>query len=185
MPIGFNITAFPLGHWPDSHWPIHHFPGVPTASIRSDVLLHSPSFIIGSLIISENIMTIPSLNTDWPLYVSYLPDGENVQDNAGAIYDYFSEEHHSMRSGFCGRHFFCQVIIRSLEFEAGRQKIAEILNQLETINRDTIKIGDYEYEIQVVNPVSGIIPLGLEPETKRRYLFILNFSSVIKYLEAA
>ena len=181
MPIGFNITAFPRGHWPDGHWPIHHWPGTPSGT-RSDDLLHSPSFIIGSLIISESILSLPSLSTDWPLYISYLPDGK---DNAGAIFDYYSEDHKVMRSGVCGRHFFNQVMIRSIDFEIGQQKIAEVLDQLEKVNNDTIEFGDYEYEIQVVNPVSGIMPLGLEPETKRRYLFTLNFSSVIKYMEAA
>lgn len=130
-------------------------------------------------------MSLPSLSTDWPIYKSYLPDGDNVEDNAGSIYDYFSEEHSCLRTTGNGRHYGLQVMVRSLDYEAGHYKSQEILDALDGLQNEPIEFGDYNYEIQVVVPISGVNCIGREPNTKSRYLFTLNFTSVIKYLEAA
>ena len=84
-PIGFTLGSHPKGHWPDGHFPIYHWPGTPTEDkMPSDDLQHSPCFIVGSYLIANGVVSLPSLSSDWPLYKSAMPD---VADNYGAIYD--------------------------------------------------------------------------------------------------
>ena len=186
-PIGFTIGTHPKGHWPDGHFPTHHWPGTPDDGdlTPTDDLQHTPCFILGSYLIAEAIVSLPSLGSDWPLYKSALPDGENVEDDAGAIYDTTPMIDRRVRGGFPNTHYGLQIKIRANDYETGKAKASAILSSLQDIQNSEVEFGDYVYEIRAANPTSGIIPLGLEQGTKRRYLFTLNFMTILKYMEAA
>jgi len=184
-PIGFTIGSHPIGHWPDGHFPIYHWPGTPDEEDKtpSDDLQHTPCFIIGSYLIANGIVSLPSLSDDWPLYKSALPD---IADNYGAIYDTTPIVDARVSKSYPNIHYGLQIIIRASDYEIGKAKARAIAVILETIQNSSVEFGEYEYSIRTARPTSGVIPLGQEPETtKRRYLFTINFLSTIKYMVAA
>jgi len=184
-PIGFANIAFPKGHWPDGHWPIYHWP-LPSSeviTIPSDDLQHTPCFIVGSYLIANGIVSLPSLSNDWPLYKSFMP--ETISD-ACTIYDTIPFIDKRISKSYPNTHYGLQIKIRTSDYATGEAKAKMILAILETVQNASVEFGDYEYEIRTVRPVSGVISLGQEyNNTKRRYLFTINFISALKYMVAA
>ena len=185
-PIGFTNIAFPSGHWPDGHFPIYHWPVPPSDEedvILSDDLRHTPCFIIGSYLIANSIVSLPSLDSDWPLYKSSMPI---EADDVCAIYDTTPIVDARVSESYPNIHYGLQIIVRASDYEIGKAKARAIAVILETIQNSSVEFGEYEYSIRTARPTSGVIPLGQEPETtKRRYLFTINFLSTIKYMVAA
>jgi len=181
-PIGFTNISFPKGHWPEGHWPVYHWPGG-AAKSASDDLQHSPCYIVGSYLIANGIVSLPSLSDDWPLYKSSMPI---EADDACAIYDTSPVVDKRISKSYPNTHYGLQIKIRASDYETGKAKAKAILALLEVIQNASVEFSDYEYEIRTARPVSGVIPLGQEYQTtKRRYLFTVNFISTIKYMVAA
>ena len=182
MSIKYNIGCFPRRSWPDDHWPVYHWPGG-AAKSASDDLQHSPCYIVGSYLIAEEVVSLPSLDSDWPLYKSSMPVEAN---DVCAIYDTTPIVDARVSKTYPNTHYGLQIIIRASDYETGKAKARAIAGILETVQNSSVEFEDYEYEIRTARPTSGVIPLGQEPETtKRRYLFTINFISTIKYMVAA
>jgi len=146
-----------------------------------DVLAFSPCYIIGAYLIAEAIVSLPSLESGWPIYTSSLPD---VINNACAIYDTTPRLETRIRISYPTTHYGLQIKIRASNYETGKAKIKAILALLETVKNEIIILDDLEtYRIVCFSNMSGIISLGQEVgTTKRRYLFTLNFDSILKHL---
>ena len=138
-----------------------------------DKLLISPASILAAYIISKETMSNPADNSDWPLYVSYLPDG--VNDNAGAIYNTQGIKDGRLMEGQVIEHYGLQIKIRSDIHNTAWDKIEDISNDLDLINREEITVDFIDYLIHSVDRIGSIITLGTEPGTKKRQLFTLNF----------
>lgn len=187
MSIDYYIRSFPRRSWPDDHWPIFHWPGglaeAEVVIVPSDDLQHTPCFIVGSYLIANGIVSLPSLEGDWPLYKSSMPDEVN---DVCVIYDTTPIIDARVSESYPNTHYGLQIIIRASDYETGKAKARAIAVVLETIQKSSVEFGDYEYEIRTARPTSGVISLGQEPETtKRRYVFTINFISTIKYMVAA
>ena len=146
-------------------------------------LQSSPSSIMAYYIINELAkMTDPSDGDTWPLYDSFLPDGPQVETNCGAIYDTSGIMDGRYMSGPTIPHEGIQIRIRSSEKNTGYVKIEDIANALDEITLDSFEIGALEYELQNVSRATPIASLGVEPGTKRRYHYTVNYLLTIREL---
>lgn len=147
-------------------------------------LQKSPASIIAAYIIEElNVdMTDPSDKADWPLYISHMPDGSNVKTDCGAIYDTTGTQEERSMTGEWSEHPGIQIRIRSRDYEEGYVKIEDIASALDAIAWVDFEIDDLEYRIFNVSRTSPIASLGVEPGTRRRFGFTINFLLTIREL---
>ena len=147
----------------------------------SDYPTDSPSLITRSFLVNNSIFTLPSAVGDWPLYISGLPDGDNIEDNAGAVYDVAPNlDGRLMTSGDVVQHYGISFTIRCTTYEAGWQKCLSILTLLVATAQSDISLGANDYLIEAFSVMSGIVYLGVETGTKRRYLFELTFTVTMR-----
>jgi len=180
----YMIGTHPKGFWPTGFHPTRFWPKAPSAEAEeeSDDLAHSPCFIVGAYLIAESIVTLPSSSSLWPLFKSHLPD---VVNDYGAILDTTPIIDGRVHNSSHNVHYGIQVIIKCTEQKSGMEKANAILSDLENVKNDDVVFDDYTYRLKTANPATSIIPLGLEPGTKRRYLISLNFLVVLKQMVAA
>lgn len=147
-------------------------------------LQKSPASIMAAYIIEQLDvdMTDPSDKSNWPLYISHMPDGSNVKTDCGAIYDTAGIQEQRSMTGEWSEHPGIQIRIRSRSYEDGYVKIEDIANALDAIAWVDFEIGDLEYRIFNVSRTSPIASLGTEPGTRRRFNFTINFLLTIKEL---
>jgi hypothetical protein len=146
--------------------------GSPATQEGTQVLEDSPAAVITAYLINEGKMYADTSNT-WPMYVSSLPDGINVVDNAGAAYDTLPVKDGRLMSGSLILHHGVQIKMRSVVYDDGWDKMQEIVSLLDTVVNELVTVGSNTYVISSIsrNPV---FPLGVEPGTKRRNLFTVN-----------
>ena len=149
--------------------------------VGSSVLEASPAYILSQYLIEEAaIMTIPSDDGSWPLYVNHMPDGREVADDCGVLYDTAGAKDGRLMTGVVIEHLGIQLRLRSLENQAGYAKAETIVSDLDAILNTELTIGSDDYIIHNVSRTSPIIPLGIEGGTKRRFLFTVNFLVTMK-----
>lgn len=150
--------------------------------VGTQKLLTSPASIIAAYIIDIlEKMSSPDANSDWPLYVSHLPDSDNVKTDAGAIYNTTGINDMRSMNGKIPQHPGIQLRIRSQNSETGYAKIEDIALTLDEIFRNTVEVDEQEYEIQNASRTTPIVSLGLEVgTTKRRYNFTVNYLLTLK-----
>ena len=150
----------------------------------SDKLEVSPASVLVAYIIEElDKMTYPSEKSDWPLYTSHLPDGDNVETDCGVVYDTTGLMDGRLMTGLVPQHPGIQLRIRSRVYETGFNKIEDIAASLDEVSNSSFVIAAGEFEIQNASRTSPVIPLGLEVgSTKRRFLFTVNFILTVKKL---
>lgn len=129
------------------------------------------AYIINTL----SLMTDPSDGSDWPIYISSMPDGDNVKTNCGAIYDTAGVLDDKLSSGEVVLHPGIQLRIRSNDYEVGYAKIEAVALALDDVLFDTITIGSDSYLLQNISRATSVVPLGSERGYKRRFIFTVNF----------
>lgn len=144
------------------------------ASFISD----SPAAIIANYLATLAMVTNPSEAEDWPVYISYMPDGGNVKDDCCAVYDTAGILDGKRMDGIVNEHQGIQVKIRSKDYQTGWQKINDIARTLDVVESLSVEVIDSEknYTVHNISRKGCIFPLGLEVEGKRRYLFTVNFA---------
>jgi len=141
----------------------------------------SPAAILATYLMQQLIMTSPSASSTWPLYIASLPDGANVQDNAGAIYNTTPvKDSRQMSDGFVLKHYGIQIKIRAKDDETGWDKCNDILSLFDAVHNVDVTKGDVLHRLQNISQTSGIVSLGTEIGTKRRLLFTMNFLVTLK-----
>ena len=149
----------------------------------SSQLLTTPSIILRAYITEVlETMSLPTDKTTWPLYVSHLPDGNNVRTDAGCVYDTSGINDLRQMNGFVPQHFGVQLRIRSRDYEDGWNKIEDVAIDLDQVNNVSIIVDTEEYEMQNISRIGTIAILGTEPGTKRRFGFTANFIMTIRNL---
>lgn len=145
--------------------------------------LTSPATIVAAYIIQKlGKMTDPSDRGSWPLYISHLPEGRNVQSNCGAVYDTAGTVDLRSMTGQFYQHPGVQFRIRSSSYEIGYVKIEDIANALDAVSFDTVTIGSSQFRVQNISRTSPIAALGIEPGTVRRFHFTINFLLTVRKL---
>ena len=146
----------------------------------SDTLLVSPAVILAEYIRDQETMSDPGDNTDWPLYISYMPDSVDIDSDCGAIYDTTPIKDGRLMIGPVIQHYGIQIKIRSISHSIGWLKAENIITNLDAINYTLITIDGEEYQMNAVKRIGHIIPLGIELGTKDRQLFTVNFLVTLK-----
>lgn len=126
-------------------------------------------------------MSVPTANSDWPLYISNLPDQPDI---AGAIYNTTPmKDGRAMVGGGVFQHYGVQITIRSgLSEEVGWDKCNILSGQLDSVHDNETILNGTTYKIHSVSRIGGINSLGEEPGTKRRKMFTMNFLTTISKL---
>ena len=141
----------------------------------------SPSSIIASVIVQIlEEMSHPLDGDVWPLYISSMPDGDDVENDCGSIYDSPGViDARLMREGEIVEHFGIQIKIRSKDYEIGYRKIRGLVLDLDALKNEIITLDDNTYTVENLARIGTIGYLGIEKESKRRYLFSANFIACI------
>ena len=149
--------------------------------VETNKLQKTPASIIAYYIINTLAkMSGPSDGLTWPLYDSNLPDGPQVETDAGAIYDTSGVLDNRYMSGEVSQHFGFQLRIRSRDKNVGYTKIEDVSSALDDVKLATFSIGSLDYSIQNISRSSTIVSLGVEPGTKRRFHFTVNYLLTIR-----
>ena len=108
------------------------------------LLVKSISVILAQYIIAEELMTKPSLNSSWPLYISYMPD---VKNDLGAIEDGVGKKLGRYMVGDVIQRFGITIKIRSSVYKTGWVKMESILKNLDKIDSEEITVNGIDYII--------------------------------------
>jgi len=133
------------------------------------------SILADYIINTLSLMTTPSDEGNWPLYLSSMPDGDNIKTNCGAIYDTTGVLDGKISDGEVIQHPGIQLRIRSDDYEIGYAKIEAIALALDSVLFDIVSIDAVDYLLQNVSRTTAVVPLGSERGYKRRFLFTVNF----------
>ena len=149
--------------------------------VSSDLTFdNSPAFILASYLISSiSKMTSPSDRDTWPLYTAHLPDGSNVESNAGCIYDTPGIKDGRLMSGPVVDHPGIQIKIRSLDHQIGYAKADELSKALDEISYFSIVVNTVTYQIRNASRLTPVTFIGVEEGTKRRDLFTVNYLTTV------
>ena len=137
--------------------------------------------IMKTYLVAKGLFTLPSLEGTWPLYETSLPDGINVEDNAARIND--SQDvinSRDMSSGENFKHYGITIFIRALDYETGWLKAKSVLTDLSDVQKAAIIVGTNSYYFWAATKFSGVLNLGTESGTKRRYKFELSFNVTLE-----
>lgn len=164
---------FPVLHWP-GHWAIGHWPRLEAVIeyIRSLALLNSPAAIVRELLVLKVLGSMPSSGSEWPVFVSHLPDGDDL-DNAICVYDTVSRLHGETPDGISVEHKGVTLSIRSSVYTVGKAKLAELIDFLDALSTEVLTLGVNRYEVD--NAVQEVVDFG-GYDGQRRSLFFSYYS---------
>jgi len=147
---------------------------------EEDKLLMTPVSILAAYIIETlGKMTDASDKSEWPLYKTSMPTGDNVEINCGALYNTTGMNESRLMTGLVVTHPGIQLRIRSSTSEIGWVKIEDIADALDKVENVDIVVKGKTYRIQNASRTSPIVPLGQEIGT-RRYLFTVNYLLTVR-----
>jgi len=147
----------------------------------TETLIMIPSAIIGKYVTTTlGIFTAVSSNTTWPLYRSSLPDGNNVEDDAAAIYDSAGFLQGKHMGGELDQRYGIGFMLRSTNYDTGYQKLSGMLLTLENKENVDVAYNSQTFRIYNVSQTTPIISLGVEEGSKQRYIFSVKLLVSLK-----
>jgi len=141
---------------------------------------HSPAYIISRYLIDQGLVVAPSDSGSWPIFVGCLPDGPETPSNAVGCMDTAPSRDGRIMGGSPFFHYGVQLLLRATDYNTGYSKIASLVSSLDQADSVEVAVDSEGYTIENASQTTGIIPLGQEEGTKRRYLFSANFLVTIK-----
>jgi hypothetical protein len=174
--VGFLITA-------TNAVPLHIIIDLLESYSPTALTGDTPATIVAAYLTGLALMTVPSAAGDWPLYISFLPDGPGIAHNAGAIYNTTPiKDGRWLKTGAVFQHYGIQIMLRATSEEAGWDKCKTLAGQLDAVANNDVIVSGTTYRLHNISRVGGINSLGEEPGTKRRRLFSMNFMAAIAEL---
>lgn len=148
-------------------------------------LLHSGADVLASYLFTTGIVTIPSQNKPWPLYLNSMPE---KPDEAITVFDTAGlEDGKVMKTGTTLFHPGYQFRLRVINNSRAVAKGLEIETYLDSILREEVVIPTRPdvptktYLLQAIRRTSNVIPIGAE-EGGSRLIYTLN--GLITYSES-
>ena len=142
----------------------------------------SPAEVLRQRLLDQGIGVDPVTNptADFPIYLGQMPDFQGVKDRAIAVYDTAGlNDGRIQRTGETIIHPGMQVKVRHNKYKDGYAKADEISQELDNTPAGTVVTVDgSDYAINSLNR-SSIIPLGPEPDKRRRHSFTVNLLATI------
>jgi hypothetical protein len=138
--------------------------------------MKSTALLLRTHLIDNAFVQSPSGATDWPCYLQSLPDSDAIKDNAVMIRDSIGDKDGRLMEGETIIHMGGTVVVRGKEYEDGWNKINDIAVEFDNIHDE-----DVTYSSGVIYTLHAIsrhpvMPLGVEPGTKRRWLFEMRIN---------
>jgi hypothetical protein len=155
-------------------------PYVPPDTDEGYRLNASPATILREYITFITLLQTPSGSSVWPCYIGSMPDGDFIEDDCACAYDTSGWLDGRIMDGPSIEHFGVQLMIRSREYQDGWDKADSICSALSAVLNYPIDYGDDSFVIYNVSRTTPIVSLGNERETKRRFLFTINFLTTIR-----
>lgn len=144
----------------------------------------TPAEVVRELLIAAALVTRPSLRQAWPAYLTNMPDGDGVADDAVCVYDTTPvTEGRVMRGGETIKHPGLQVKVRAKDYRAGWDKTSAIAERFDAVLRATVNLDGFVFLIQSISH-GAVLPNGMEESTKRRFIFTLNCQLTISAVQA-
>lgn len=171
--IGFLITA-------TNAIPLHLTVDLKEAFTATQILSDSPASVVRAHLITESLVTDPDSAGSWPMYVSSLPGGDNIEDNAAAIYNTTPILDGRLMIGPVIQHYGIQIKVRANNHETGFAKCAAIDAELSSVHNTSVLKDGTTYQLVNVSPTTAIVPLGAEQGTIRREMFTMNYIVTMK-----
>jgi hypothetical protein len=141
----------------------------------------SPATILSHYIIDVlESFTSPEDKTDWPLFVSHMPDEIN---DVGCVYNTSPIIDGKLMCGDVIEHPGIQITIRTNDYEIGRNKAEILALALDVLYNQLVTVEEKAFIVQNARRMTGITDLGLEIGTKRRYLFTIDYVLTMKRID--
>lgn len=142
---------------------------------------YSPAYILAQYLIGEGLLKGPSESGVWPAFVGSLPDGDGVDNDAAVLVDTAPVKDGRIMGGEPLFHHGVQILLRSVAYNAGYNKVAALAAALAGVQNDEVEVeSGSTYTLNNITQISGVLPLGQEPGTKRRWMFSVNFLATIQ-----
>ncbi len=141
----------------------------------STALQNSPAAILRQWAVtgSTSLFTMPEDNSEWPMSVEAMPDGEGVPDEYATMRDtsgvFIGRILDSKRNVYT---YGIQIKVRSLSSPGAYAILSELCGRMEEIHFEEVVIGDNTYIIDVVNQPGPILSLG--QDEARRSMYTVN-----------
>jgi len=146
----------------------------------SEVISVSPASILKEFVSDELDELLDSGETAWSIYIGAQPP---TPSNCITIYDTQGIlDGRLIDDGEVITHFGIQIRVRSKEYEDGWEKITDICSILNAGKNETITKDSVDYLLNGANQTTPVTPLGVEIESKRRFLFTVNYILTLKNL---
>ena len=156
---------------------------VPSPIAGEAAISDSPASILSAYLIETLGLFKDPANSpsDWPLFISSLPDGTNLPNNVASIYDRTGDtDGRIMSSVKTIVHYGIQIVLRVVNYSDGWTMGTAILEAFETVNQEFQDVSGKTYIIENITRTTQLTPTGVESGSKRRDLFSLNFITTIK-----
>lgn len=127
----------------------------------------TPSKIISEYLIGEGMLTHPSLEQDWPVYVGCLPDADGVDDDISAVFDSPGVLHGKQMDGVQRQHYGIQMRFRSVYEQDGYDKAQEIVTALLAMSNEDVEIDvDEVWTLNSFTQASDIIVIHVDEKVR-------------------
>jgi len=141
---------------------------------------HSPAYILANYLIGEGLLQDPSESGGWPVYVGQLPDGPEAPDDAAVSIDTTPVKDGRVMGGAALFHYGVQLLLRSEGYNEGYAKAVDVAGALDGVDDDLVVLGANTYKLVNVSQATGVVALGQEKGTKRRWMFSMNFLATLQ-----
>lgn len=135
-----------------------------------------PSIIIYELLVDVlALLSDPTLDTDWPLYIDHEP---HSPDECFTIYDTVGiNEQRDMSTGLVVVHHGIQIRARGRDYKATWAKLYAVVLGLDGVQAQEVTSNSVDYIVHALTKTTAISSLGKEVgNTKRRNLFTVNYT---------
>jgi len=122
-----------------------------------------------------DLFTDPSDDAVWPLFVGMMPDGNDVANECGAVYNTAGYvEGKNMRAGI-DQHFGIQIRVRAFSESDGYDQMVSVEKDFKDVHGQEVTFTSGEtWLINNFYQTSAIISLGVDD--RRRFNFTLNYA---------
>ena len=107
------------------------------------------------------------------MYVSALPDGDAVPDDACSIYDTAGNRDGSTRD-MTNFNYGIQIRLRAISYQDGWENLWMISRHLCSMGCQEVELEERVFNISSVIQTTQVIPIGVEDGSKRRFHFTVN-----------
>lgn len=121
------------------------------------------------------LFTDPIDGAAWPLFVGMMPDGNNVANECGAVYNTAGYVEGKTMHSTLDQHFGIQIRVRSFSESDGYDMMAAIEKDFRDVHNQNITFTSGEtWKINNLYQTSAIVSLGVDDQ--RRFNFTINFA---------